>query len=110
MFLSLCPSRRQTVYLNANDDYEYRPDHYDEVRCTHPHRLEVGPWPRTRPTQMQKNKPICSEAGFSCIQLNRTIFLTRRSAGTECWEVETRVVQAGCECMWPKHHFGEIGN
>lgn len=51
---------------------------------------------------------MCGNNGFSCIQLNRTLFLTRRAFDTECWEVETRVVPAGCECMWPKHHLGDI--
>lgn len=36
-FQSLCPSRRETVFLNLQQsDYEYRPNHYDEVYCTHP--------------------------------------------------------------------------
>ena len=54
----------------------------------------------------QRNK-VCGHHGFSCIQLNRTIFLTRRPYGSDCWEVETRNVPSGCECMWPKHHKGK---
>lgn len=51
---------------------------------------------------------MCSEAGFSCIQLNGTLFLTRRARGDGCWESETRTIAAGCECMWPKHQLGDI--
>lgn len=37
-FQSLCPSRRETVFLNLEQsDYEYRPNHYDEVYCVHPY-------------------------------------------------------------------------
>lgn len=35
-FQSLCPSKRETVLLNLESDYEYRPDHYEEVTCAHP--------------------------------------------------------------------------
>lgn len=54
------------------------------------------------------NAQVCGDVGFNCIQLNRTIFLTRKPAGSDCWESETRLIPAGCECMWPKHHFGDI--
>ena len=44
------------------------------------------------------------------MQLNRTMHLIRRnkSASNECWESEIRVVASGCECMWPKHYYGDI--
>lgn len=32
-FQSLCPSKRETVFLNLDPEYEYRPDYYEEVRC-----------------------------------------------------------------------------
>uniref|UniRef100_A0A1B0DFI0 Uncharacterized protein n=1 Tax=Phlebotomus papatasi TaxID=29031 RepID=A0A1B0DFI0_PHLPP len=99
-FQSLCPSRRTLVYLNGENGYEYKPDHYEEVTCQHP-------FTSFRDYRVHRNK-ICGDAGFSCIQLNRTIFLTRRLYGTECWESLTRQVPAGCECMWPKHHYGDI--
>lgn len=86
--------------LNSDREFEYRPDHYEEVTCNHGYTNHLD-------YKLQKNK-VCGEAGFSCIQLNRTIFLTRRPYGNECWESETRLVAAGCECMWPKHHFGDI--
>lgn len=35
-FQSLCPSKRETILLNMESDYEYRPDHYEEVTCAHP--------------------------------------------------------------------------
>ncbi|XP_055690756.1 uncharacterized protein LOC129794143 isoform X2 [Lutzomyia longipalpis] len=100
-FQSLCPSRRTLVYLNSEaGNYEYKPDHYEEVTCQHP-------FTSFRDYRVHRNK-ICGEVGFSCIQLNRTIFLTRRLFGTDCWESLTRQVPAGCECMWPKHHYGDI--
>lgn len=53
---------------------------------------------------------ICSATGFSCIQLNRTIHLIRLNEGSGCWESETRTVPSGCECMWPKHSYGDIAS
>lgn len=32
-FQSLCPSRREMVMLNGDSEFEYRPDHYEEVTC-----------------------------------------------------------------------------
>lgn len=34
-FQSLCPSKRETVFLNLDPEYEYRPDYYEEIRCVH---------------------------------------------------------------------------
>lgn len=34
-FQSLCPSKRETILLNLESDFEYRPDHYEEVTCAH---------------------------------------------------------------------------
>lgn len=53
---------------------------------------------------------VCNRGNFHCIQLNRTIHLTRRTKGSDCWELEQRVVPSGCECMWPKHVKGEIAH
>lgn len=53
----------------------------------------------------QRNK-VCGHHGLSCIQLNSTIFLSRRLKDSNCWDVETRAIFSGCECMWPKHHKG----
>lgn len=36
-FQSLCPSKRETILLNLESDYEYRPDHYEEVTCAQAH-------------------------------------------------------------------------
>lgn len=33
VFQSLCPSRRTHIILNKDNDYEYRPDSYEEVTC-----------------------------------------------------------------------------
>uniref|UniRef100_A0A0K8VH08 Spaetzle domain-containing protein n=1 Tax=Bactrocera latifrons TaxID=174628 RepID=A0A0K8VH08_BACLA len=99
-YQSLCPTKRIAIPLETSG-YEYRPSHYIEVTCAHytpAHSFEI-----------RKNR-ICSEAGFSCIQLNRTIHLIRRNkaASDECWESEIRIVPSGCECMWPKHDNGDI--
>lgn len=99
-YQSLCPTKRIAIPLETSG-YEYRPSQYIEVTCAHyapAHSYEFG-----------KNR-ICSEAGFSCIQLNRTIHLIRRNkaSGNECWESEIRIVPSGCECMWPKHDNGDI--
>lgn len=128
-FQSLCPSKRETIFLNLDLEYEYRPDHYEEVICAGRSIVEEDPFHRPvniifgthrkptttktilifSPTIIPRKLPqVCSEAGFSCIQLNRTLFLTRRVRGMGCWESETRIVPAGCECMWPKHNLGDI--
>lgn len=98
-FQSLCPSKRLVIPLETIE-YVYRPDHYEEVTCYHSYAPN-------RDYLSETNK-VCSEAGFSCIQLNRTVYLTRRAKGSDCWESETRIVPSGCECMWPKHAFGDI--
>jgi hypothetical protein len=95
IFQSLCPTIRRPVFLNEDSQFEYRPSAYEEIICAHPMQSNI------------RNK-VCSDVGLSCIQLNRTIFLTRRSFDSNCWETETRVVPFGCECMWPKHNFGDI--
>ncbi|XP_039957639.1 uncharacterized protein LOC120772869 [Bactrocera tryoni] len=99
-YQSLCPTKRIAIPLETSG-YEYRPSHYVEVTCAH--------YTPAHSFEMRKNR-ICSEAGFSCIQLNRTIHLIRRNkaASDECWESEIRIVPSGCECMWPKHDNGDI--
>ncbi|CAD7091788.1 unnamed protein product [Hermetia illucens] len=99
-FQSLCPSKRSHVYLNLESDYEYRPDHYEEVECLHAYTSAMD--------YNSVNNKVCGQGGFTCIQLNRTIFLTRKARGSDCWETEARLVAAGCECMWPQHKFGDI--
>ncbi|XP_055917004.1 uncharacterized protein LOC129949514 [Eupeodes corollae] len=98
-FQSLCPSKRLVIPLETIQ-YIYRPDHYEEVTCYHSYAPN-------RDYLSETNK-VCSEAGFTCIQLNRTVYLTRRAKDSDCWESETRIVPSGCECMWPKHTFGDI--
>lgn len=43
-FQSLCPSRREMVMLNADTEYEYRPDHYEEVTCvkSYAHEFKIN--------------------------------------------------------------------
>ncbi|XP_017483209.1 PREDICTED: uncharacterized protein LOC108372078 [Rhagoletis zephyria] len=99
-YQSLCPTKRIAIPLETSG-YEYRPSQYIEVSCAHHTPAHSYEFRRNR---------ICSEAGFSCIQLNRTIHLIRRKKATtdECWESEIRIVPSGCECMWPKHDNGDI--
>lgn len=116
----MCPSKRETVFLNLDPEYEYRPDHYEEVLCEkHQNQNDNRIQAEVSLSSYESNlsdeihnfflfEKVCSEAGFSCIQLNRTLFLTRRIRGASCWESETRLIPAGCECMWPKHHLGDI--
>lgn len=42
-FQSLCPSKREMVMLNVESEYEYRPDHYEEVTCAHSTAHEFRP-------------------------------------------------------------------
>lgn len=65
------------------------------------------PYAKNNSPRQERNK-ICSKLNYNCVQLTRTIFLTRRPYGSDCWEVETRTINSGCECMWPKHTHGEI--
>ncbi|XP_063701868.1 uncharacterized protein LOC134831951 [Culicoides brevitarsis] len=95
-FQPLCETYRRSVKLD-NMFYEYRPNHYDEVYCVYPYVADQN-----------VDNNVCNEGGFHCIQLNRTIFVTKREKGSSCWEVEHRRVASGCECMWPKHYRGDI--
>lgn len=126
VFQSLCPTSRTDVFLNNDSDYEYRPSSYVEVKCEFYNctkfmkvwnvhdtniilicRQKIGSHPFGRNALMHQRNKVCGHHGFSCIQLNRTIFLTKRSVGSDCWEVEARIIPSGCECMWPKHHKGK---
>ncbi|XP_067634377.1 uncharacterized protein [Eurosta solidaginis] len=100
IYQSLCPTKRTSIPLETSR-YEYRPNQYIEVTCAHQKNSNTY--------DLSPNR-VCSEAGFSCIQLNRTIHLIRRNklAISECWELEIRIVPSGCECMWPKHDHGDI--
>ncbi|XP_017078574.1 uncharacterized protein LOC108112798 [Drosophila eugracilis] len=116
-YQSLCPTNRVTVKLESGD---YRPNHYVEVTCAHTyspqpsrtHNYEYGyrgnELLRALLSERGEKREICSATGFSCIQLNRTIHLIRLNDASGCWESETRTVPSGCECMWPKHSYGDI--
>ncbi|XP_017125507.1 myb-like protein AA [Drosophila elegans] len=116
-YQSLCPTNRVTVKLESGD---YRPNHYVEVTCAHSyspqpsrtHNYEYGyrgnELLRALLSERGEKREICSATGFSCIQLNRTIHLIRLNDASGCWESETRTVPSGCECMWPKHSYGDI--
>ncbi|XP_023032082.1 uncharacterized protein LOC6643247 [Drosophila willistoni] len=119
-YQSLCPTNRVTVKLDMG---EYRPNHYVEVTCAHnyapqPSRMHNYDYsyrsnelPLLRALLSERGgekREICSATGFSCIQLNRTIHLIRLNEDSGCWESETRTVPSGCECMWPKHSYGDI--
>ncbi|XP_037977463.1 uncharacterized protein LOC105380499 isoform X2 [Plutella xylostella] len=91
----ICHLERKIRRLNTIE-YEYRPAFYEEVRC-----VERSP-------ENDINNEICSSLGFSCIQWNKTIHLTRRRYTSDCWETKTMVIPAGCECMWPVHRLGDM--
>ncbi|BFG05874.1 uncharacterized protein DMAD_04510 [Drosophila madeirensis] len=117
-YQSLCPTNRVTVKLDSG---EYRPNHYVEVTCAHnyapqPPRVHNYDYVyrgndllRALLAERGEKREICSAIGFACIQLNRTIHLIRLNDASGCWESETRTVPSGCECMWPKHSYGDIG-
>ncbi|KAH8370575.1 hypothetical protein KR093_004179, partial [Drosophila rubida] len=123
IYQSLCPTKRVTIKL---DNGEYRPNHYVEVTCANnyaplPPRLHTYDNYNYRSNELPllrallneragEKREICSATGFACIQLNRTIHLIRLNEGSGCWESETRTVPSGCECMWPKHSYGDIAS
>ncbi|XP_053623875.1 uncharacterized protein LOC128682899 isoform X1 [Plodia interpunctella] len=92
----ICHIERKIQRLNTNE-YEYRPAYYEEVRCS----SSVG-------EEKSESNEICSSLGFSCVQWNKTIHLTRRRYTSDCWETRTLVIPAGCECMWPVHRLGDM--
>ncbi|XP_047543452.1 uncharacterized protein LOC125075766 [Vanessa atalanta] len=92
----ICHLERKIHRLNTNE-YEYRPAYYEEVRCTMTPGDDVG-----------VTNEVCSSLGFSCVQWNKTIHLTRRRYSSDCWETKTMVIPAGCECMWPVHRLGQL--
>ncbi|XP_060809585.1 uncharacterized protein LOC106133891 [Amyelois transitella] len=94
----ICHIERKIRKLNTNE-YEYRPAYYEEVKCisTEEKGIEKG-----------RSNEICSSLGFTCIQWNKTIHLTRRRYTSDCWETRTMVIPAGCECMWPVHRLGDM--
>nr|XP_032527586.1 uncharacterized protein LOC116777902 isoform X1 [Danaus plexippus plexippus] len=92
----ICNLERVIIRLNTNE-YEYRPAYYEEVRCNTISRDNAGNY-----------NEICSSLGFSCVQWNKTIHLTRRRYSSDCWETKTMVIPAGCECMWPINKLGDI--
>lgn len=92
----ICHLERKIKKLNT-DEYEYRPAYYEEVRCTMATSEDLG-----------VTNEICSSLGFSCVQWNKTIHLTRRRYSSDCWETRTLVIPAGCECMWPVYRLGDM--
>ncbi|CAK1554851.1 unnamed protein product [Leptosia nina] len=92
----ICHFDRKIQRLNTLD-YEYRPAYYEEIQCLH------SDFENTR-----DSNEICSSIGFTCVQWNKTIHLTRKRYNSHCWEALTMVIPAGCECMWPAHKLGDI--
>lgn len=54
-FQSLCPSKRETIYLNLDLEYEYRPDHYEEVVCAGRTVIEEDPYHRPVSSKTYEN-------------------------------------------------------
>ncbi|XP_077301931.1 uncharacterized protein LOC143922537 isoform X2 [Arctopsyche grandis] len=94
-YYSICLTERTTVTL-TDSEYEYRPSHYEEIRC-----ISNGYNDRS-------DKTICSTAGFECMQWNETIHVTRRKINDGCWKTYSYTVPKGCECMWPEHKLGKL--
>lgn len=97
-FQSLCPSVLTPVYLNMSIYRQYR---YDEITCLHPYDGPVAG------SGKHNHNKVCGGAGFACIQRNRTILLLKRTENS-CYETESRTINSGCECVWPKHSLGDI--
>ncbi|XP_052861079.1 uncharacterized protein LOC128268103 [Anopheles cruzii] len=94
----ICDTLDTYVYYNSSDGFEYRPNHYTTSTC-------VGS--TVDNSYQTKNK--CTEAGLSCTQMRKKIYITRRKAtgnkANNCWEhVALAEVDAGCEC---KYHIGD---
>ncbi|CAF4751274.1 unnamed protein product [Pieris macdunnoughi] len=92
----ICHFDRKIQRLNTLE-YEYRPAYYEEIRCINSDFEDI-----------RDSNEICSSIGFSCVQWNKTIHLTRKRYNSHCWEALTMVIPAGCECMWPAHKLGDI--
>ncbi|KAJ2954253.1 hypothetical protein O0L34_g2502 [Tuta absoluta] len=95
-YYPICHLERKIRRLNT-DEYEYRPAFYEEIICT-----------STPEEEFAGTNEICSSLGFTCVQWNKTIHLTRRRYTSDCWETRTMVIPAGCECMWPFHRLGDM--
>ncbi|XP_049770249.1 uncharacterized protein LOC126108922 isoform X3 [Schistocerca cancellata] len=113
----LCQTQRNRVELN-DGVYEYRPPHYHEVLCR-----QAAAASREQQQQQQDReaadalslrassvvtKQMCVHPGFTCVQRYQKVWLTRRRYESSCWEMVTRTVPSGCECMWPENRFGDI--
>ncbi|KAL4717475.1 hypothetical protein ACJJTC_000624 [Scirpophaga incertulas] len=92
----ICHLERKIRKLNTNE-FEYRPAYYEEVKCS-----------SSSGDIVEDSNEICTSLGFSCVQWNKTIHLTRRRYTSDCWETRTMVIPAGCECMWPVHRLGDM--
>lgn len=68
-FQSLCPSRREMVMLNADTEYEYRPDHYEEVTCARStaHEFKLNNNELTLPVSETNPKPNKKKLFFSIL-------------------------------------------
>lgn len=96
VFQPLCPYSKNIVLL---DQKVYKQPSYEEITCLHPYG----------PSYDSKKNKVCGGSGFMCIQKTRKIILVKRNrSGSNCYETESRTINFGCDCMWPKHIHGEI--
>lgn len=123
-FEPLCHSELTKVDLDMN---VYRQSGYDEITCKHPYERGTGAYAgrmggggafrggsgtaaATAPRRdgNQRHNKICSGAGFTCVQRNRTIYLLKFTDHDSCYATETRTINSSCECVWPKHQLRTI--
>ncbi|XP_067006219.2 uncharacterized protein [Anabrus simplex] len=95
-FHPLC-QLEQTVIEFQHRSYEYRPSFYHELSCKKSQSQEVD-------TLTIHGK--CAFPLLHCVQVYHELHIARRHINSTCWEPQTVVVKAGCECMWPEHELG----
>ncbi|KAG7212485.1 hypothetical protein KM043_012798 [Ampulex compressa] len=99
---NLCEIVTKRVQL-GDTEYEYQPPHYHEVYCKSYSAISEE---SVRPVRPSKQK--CAHPGFHCVQRSRTMFMVRRRWDSECWELFTKEIPSGCDCMWPASLLGDI--
>ncbi|XP_020290268.1 uncharacterized protein LOC109857903 isoform X2 [Pseudomyrmex gracilis] len=75
-----------------DDVYEYQPPFYVETFCKNIYESD---------NKQEQQK--CVNPGFHCVQKTQTMVFVRRpwTSTNNCWELHTKDVASGCDCMWP---------
>ncbi|XP_014661388.1 PREDICTED: uncharacterized protein LOC106804634 [Priapulus caudatus] len=92
-YVHLCDVRKKFRFLNDRR-YEYRPAFYTEIWCSEPDHGE--------------NVQKCAFGALHCVQQHAVLHLSRRKAGSDCWEPVQKEIKYGCECMWPINELGPM--